>query len=423
MTTATGPNETLAATGRRSAMARAWSLARRLYWPLVLTLIALNAWWAYDARPLPDRRTLAGLVNAGKTEEAESALRAWVRRSPHDAEIRVTLARLLAGREDYRGCAEQLRAVPFWSPRKPEALYREAQTWLRIDRARDAEAALRAYTRDDPNHPVEKPHLLDAQIELINLLTLENRWEQAREVIWRAHDQVNPQSREEFLVMSLRTILERSSPRASVETLRRYLAADPEDDAARLALAVALDELGRRSEADGLLAECLRRRPSDRDVWVARLEILHGRGDLDALGAALHEAPSTLNEDLAGYRAQFLTHQGRLEEAATAYTLAIPRRPGDADLLYRYALVAHRLGRVEEERAATQKHKVWRLAREALPDVLGEYGREGRIGSATPARRVELLGRLAELCRDLGMERDAREWGRLRDAERSKGRS
>lgn len=421
MTTLTGTTDGVpetGPTGRQSFSGRLWSRVRPFYWPTVLALAAVNLWWFLDTSPLPELTTLAGLINAGRTEEAERSLRAWTRRSPHYAEPRLLLARLLAAREDYRGCAEQLRAIPFWSPLKPEAFYREAQTWLKIDRASDAEDALRALAKVDPNHPVNAPFLFEAQIDLINLLTMENRWEDAREVIWGAIDRADPANREEFLVMSLRTLLERSSPSASLETLRRYLAADPDDQAARLALASALDAVGRREESDAMMAECLRRLPEDPAVWTARMEILRDRADPDAFREALAEAPKALDATLSGYRAHSLVARGKLEAAADAYALAIANRPGDAEFLYRSALIARRLGRTEAEQTATRKHRVWRLAREALPEILGEYGREGRGAAAVPARRFELLGKLAEICRDLGMERDAAEWARLRDAAR-----
>ena len=80
-------------------------------------------------------------ANRVSTARVEPILREHLRRSPHDGEARMMLARALAGRGDLLGCARQLHEVPFWSPRKAEALFREGQSYLKIDRAKDAEDA------------------------------------------------------------------------------------------------------------------------------------------------------------------------------------------------------------------------------------------------------------------------------------------
>ena len=51
------------------------------------------------------------------------------------------LARTLAAAGDYLGCARELHEVPYWWPQKAEALLREGQSYLLIDRAQDAERA------------------------------------------------------------------------------------------------------------------------------------------------------------------------------------------------------------------------------------------------------------------------------------------
>ena len=72
---------------------------------------------------------------------AEPALREHLRRAPHDGELMIMLARALAARGDLLGCARQLHEVPYWWPQKAEAIFREGQSYLQIDRAKDAEHA------------------------------------------------------------------------------------------------------------------------------------------------------------------------------------------------------------------------------------------------------------------------------------------
>jgi tetratricopeptide (TPR) repeat protein len=377
----------------------------------VLGLAALNAWWWWEERPLPEPREVARWLDAGRGDDAERALRAWVRRSPYSAEARLMLARALAGKGDLTGCAGQLRAVPFWSPLKGEALFREAQTWQQLKRAADAEAAFRRYLADDPNHPEPKAHRDLAEVELINLLTLEGRWDEARALIWGSFDRAaSARQREELLVMVVRTETERYEPSAAVVPLRQFVTADPSDFEARLALATAAEALGRPAEADAQVAACLRLRPRDPRAWRARLEILKARADINALRRALAEAPAEVESVLWPYRGEVLVRDGDLAGAFDAYARAIAASPDEADLHYREALLARRLGRTQDEERALRRHQVLRAAREALPDAMSSFLK-------TPADRPDAkkaaAARLSELSKDLGKVRESQEWARL----------
>jgi tetratricopeptide (TPR) repeat protein len=389
------------------------SFCRWLFWPSVLGLVALNVWWYVEARPLPELKTLSAWIDAGRTAEAEETLRTWLKRSPNYGEARVMLARMLAARNDLRGCAEQLRAVPYWSQLKTEALFREGQTWLSIDRARDAEQAFRRYIADDPNHPVSKPYQAHAEVELINLLTVENRWEEVRAVIRSALPRTEGVAREELLVMSLRTFLERWIPKAAYKTLNRYVAADSSDLDARLALALNAQLLGRSDESDAQIAVCLQGRPADLNVWRTWLDLLKERGDLQALRTTLDKAPEVVSPVLWPYRGQVLAQDGKLQAAFEAYSKAITARPNDADLYYSYALIARRLGKAKEEEQALKKLKVMRKAREELPDALEDYVKLRDEAGTTPEQRSASCARLSKVCKELGWEFDATEWAKL----------
>jgi len=395
--------------------ARAWP--RVGFWAAVVGLAGVNAWRFWDDRPVPETRALVGLVESGRGGEAEPALRTLLRRSPHDAPTRMLLARLLAERGDHRGCAEALRGVPFWSPSKHDALYYEAQSWMEADRARDAEAAYRAYIAEDPNH-TSPPGVSRAEtvVALVNLLSLEDRWDATREVIWQVLPGAQGGDREELLVMSLRTALERSSPKASVAALRRYVAADGGDYAARLALARASDSLGDRATADAQFDACLALRPADPEVWRALAEARKRRADPAALRAALARAPASAAVVLRPYRAFLLVLDGKLAEAADAYDAALADRPDEPEMCYRAALVARRLGRPESEAKYLRRYRALESATEALPVAFTDYVRDARPAESDPSKRAAALGRLADLCQTLGRDRDAREWARLRDA-------
>ena len=87
----------------------------------------------------PDDRDLDR--EPGNTAPPSKELREHLRRAPHDGAARMMLARVLAASGDLAGCTRELHQVPAWWPQKAEALYREGQAYLLMNRARDAEAA------------------------------------------------------------------------------------------------------------------------------------------------------------------------------------------------------------------------------------------------------------------------------------------
>src|SRR5262249_6944573 len=175
-------------------------------------------------------------------------LREHLRRAPHDGAARMMLARVLAARGDLAGCARELHQVPTWWPRKPEALYRAGQAYLRMDRARDAEAAWLAVIDAAPLHPADPAVFHDASQELLRLYAAEDRWDDAHVLLWKIYDLAAPADRPAVLAMRIRSELERIAPTASVPLLKRYVAADPADWEARRALANAERALGQRCE-------------------------------------------------------------------------------------------------------------------------------------------------------------------------------
>ncbi len=175
-----------------------------------------NAWWYWrDTRPLSDTAAVERLLRQGNAAAAETAAREHVRRSSHDGELRTLLARALAARGDLLGCARQLHEVPYWSAHKPDALLREGQAYLHLDRARDAERAWLELIKDDPLHPAPPELLTDAYNALLKLYAIEDRWEDAYPVIWSAYDRASgTQERLYWLTMRMRASSSASLPRS-----------------------------------------------------------------------------------------------------------------------------------------------------------------------------------------------------------------
>lgn len=404
--TTTNPRRTRRRAGRR--------LLFGLLWAAIGAMAAWNGLYYWNHRPLPDLKTVNRLILRHQDREAESILKARLRQFPHEVASRILLARLLGARGAVAEAAKQLHAVPFWWPEKTDCLLREAQAWISIDHARDAEAAWLAYLRDDPNHPAAKPDIAAAEADLINLYGTEDRWPEVREVVWRSHDRVTTAAgKRELTLMALRTRIERFAPEDSLPKLRRYVAADPGDRHAWIGLARVAEEGKKPAEADKALAHCLATWPDDPDVRRTQLQILALRGESPALDALLANPPESYKSadlywNLLGLRA---FKAGRWQEAADAYRKALRITPSEPESVYRLALSEQRLGHKEQARILLKQHAAMESASSELTRSVNLYldatMSDPPPGTPSPA---EAARKLAEICRTLQWDREAAAW-------------
>jgi len=402
----------MAVRGRRTRL-----LARALVGACLLVgLLAFNVWsyWR-DTRPLPDLNTISDWMRREQYAPAETALREQLRRSPHDGETRMMLARVLAARGDTLGCARQLHEVPYWSPRKAEALYREGQSYMLIDRAKDAEAAWLESIKDDPLHPVSSDLFHDACQELLKLYAIEDRWEDAYPVIWTAYDHAAPVDHPVLLAMRMRSELERIAPKESIEVLRRYVAAAADDWEALRALARAEQALGRPVEAARHFQACLRGSPDNVRAWHGYLAMLLEQGDLDAFLALLQKAPKSADGEAETWMFRGVAREKAADWQAAAehFRKAIKLDPSVPKYYYRLAMAEERLGLRELAVTHRKRTKEMNEARGQLPAAYASYFAAREPDKSGAPDLVATCKRLSSICETLGWTRAAQAWSRL----------
>lgn len=194
----------------------------------------------------------------------------------------------------------------------------------------------------------------------------------------------------------------------------------PDHPAGHLGAAVALRELGRTGEAEGLIAEAMARFPDDPAPLIGWAALAHGQGDwavaaerwtklrsrfpeapvgyalglaaLRALGrdeeavALLRQTAERFSEQLDGQvqAVQGLRECGRLDEAEAVLSAALDRFPDEARLRFEHAVVA---AAREDWPAAAER---WDLVRTRFPEQPW-----GFVGGAL-ARREQGRGAEAE---------------------------
>jgi predicted Zn-dependent protease len=355
------------------------------------------------------------MIGAGRLDEAESALRVQLARSPRHGEAWRWLARLEARRGNQRRCAEALHRVPAWWPGKREDQFLEGQAFLQAGRARDAERAWRGAVADDPLHPLSGPMVNGATQSLVGLLLLQERQAEAREVLWQAHPQVQPREQPTILGTMMRVEVERIDPAEAVATLSRYAAADPDDRATRLALARALQGAGDPRAADERATPLLGGADSA-DAWRVHLLNLLDRNQTETLAEAFRRAPAALLETtdplyqtVAGVVAE---NAGDLDRARASFEAALGRDAFDPETHFRLARVLLRLGDAAGAAEHRERSRVLRDARKRIPDALVAL-RDAERRPADREARARVYRELEQISRTLGWTRLADEWARL----------
>ncbi len=389
---------------------------RLSFWLLMPVLLVWNVWLAWESRPVRDLTEIARSMRLNQFSEAEQALRDRLRRSPHDGESRMLLARLLAQQDDLIGCAEQLHEIPFWWPEKAEALYLEKEAYYNGQHAPGAESAWRNLIAFDPLHPPPATYFSNACMNLAKLYLLQNRSEEAVEVLWQLYEEVEPRHHESILSVRFESILNQVRPDHAVEYLRQFVETVPDDWNSRRALALAEQANGRPETAIRQINACLEALPDDPKVHRDRLIILEAQEKYEALAMAIREIPEKADRDARTWNILGTFHErsGRLEAAAEADLRAFELDPTDFTSLYRLALLEQRLGRPEQAQESLRRHAELRASLLQLPDAFQEYqaSLSGRQFVEGPDR-AEAIEELIRICEVIGWTREAEAWRAL----------
>jgi tetratricopeptide (TPR) repeat protein len=383
---------------------------------LLLSVLAFNfSWYSRASRPTPNYDKVSKWIQLEQFVKAESALRDHLRKSTRDNQARISLARVLAARNDFLNCARELNEIPFWSVEKPEALFREGQSYLSINQARNAERAFLEVIKDDPSHPISPGLYHDASQELLKIYAIEDRWEDAYWVIWRSYDHAKPVDYLPLLLMRLRPELERLAHKESSSILSQFVSAQFDDWEALQALARAQGALGQYPDSVRHFQTCINGRPEDVRAWRDYFALQLDRGVLDSLLGLLRRAPSGADSESEIWMYQGLASEqiGNWMKAANDFHKAIELNPCIPKYYYRLAMVEERLGLRDKAIAHRQRTKDMNDARAQLPAAYASFFGGKKSGESTREQLDAARKRLVSLCETLGWLRAAQAWSRL----------
>lgn len=377
-----------AATGRHG-----WAAA--IASALGFTAIVGIVWWWYvgsGSEPPVDRlrRQAQMLMQVHDLESARPIIARLNGRSTVGDEDRLLLGVLR--KEEGRLDDAESALAPIGDDSSQAALTYLARGQIDRERYRmaDAERDFKRALEIDPN-------LIAARYELIYLYGMELRrpelHEQFREV---ARRRALP-FRDVFLWCLTRRV--DWDPQGSYAELSKYLAADPDDRQARLALADSFRLLTRFDE--GL--ETLAKLPDDDpEARVLRARILLDQGD--QLGAeAIFDAGPADDPGLARFRGRLALARRDWNAAIEQFRIGLEADPSDRDALFGLGQALNQLGRPDEARPY--------LKSAADYDLVASLMTKAALDSAKDD--TQLIRSLGAAFETIGRRDEARAWYRL----------
>jgi tetratricopeptide (TPR) repeat protein len=181
--------------------------------------------------------------------------------------------------------------------------------------------------------------------------------------------------------------------------LEKFLTADPEDRASRLALAEVLLAAGRLDQSEavlGLLSD------SDLDGRVLRARIALGRLQLDKVRALVSVGPAE-HAGLALLRGYLAIKSKDLQTADREFRRALKVDPTNREAIQGIALVLKQVDKPEKAAPYLRMAEQWRHMTDLLQRVNTPEGRHDGV----------LLRQLGETCEALGQYAEARAWYQL----------
>ena len=362
---------------------------------LALSGLAVAAWLVLARRGSPpvDMESIRSAIEARRYVEAEAALVRRLEGDPDDAAwLMLGDLRAKAGRDDEALPAFERVRGP--GPSYSRARTRAAEIFLRRRDASRAEQALRDAAKGDPE-------AIDARRRLADLLALEGRDDEGRTVLRELY-RIVPDPRD--LVTMVRLALPDTVGQDEANKLGPFLARTPDDPILRRARGLVLLRAGKPAEARPDLEAA---GPAFEDDPVGRIALAESRlasRDLDAIEAALgfEPTPKRLRADWWRMKGQVEEARGRTSLAIDDYRKALEENPDDRAALDRLARALAGRGEDNAARPLLERSEAVRARRAAIAEGLERCLRTGPDPGA--------FEQLARLCRDSGLQAEARAW-------------
>jgi tetratricopeptide (TPR) repeat protein len=349
---------------------------------------------------------LPSLLAAGRFDEVEATLRAFLEIEPGDARANMLIAQASLARPDPkpRLALEHLRRVRV-TGREARAIVRlnEGKAYSALGRQNLAEAAWLDALSLDPLVP-------EAGWDLLGLYQSQGRREDAHELAMRLfRREPDPHDRAQLLLELLRQDAQPISANSLIATFEPAVKAHPDDLHSAIALGRAYVASSRPEEGLPILRGLVERFPQSAAAWDALLAGLDESSLTDELAAALDRLPASVaaSRRLARHRGALALKRRDWPRAVQWYRRAWSIDPSDGRVLYRLCLALRAAGLTGELGALDSRFRALEAARErALP----LYEEADAVSTLGAGRNRDLYQRIASLREAMGRPDEALAW-------------
>ena len=375
------------------------SAARRRAWLwiaaclTIAALVAACAFWRFkSSQPTPDAIWERAQANfhAGRYEEVALDLRRLDRMREPTTLDWFLRGQLAAIREQLDEASADLAKVPDDHQVAAHARLMAGQVERRRDRVRLAEAAFLAALRLDPS-------LVRAHRELITIYGIQFR---------RAEFKAEFVALQKLTHLSFDDVYHWTSllnnswdPADVVDSLMRYVAADPLDRHSRLALAEIYRRMGRQEDSESTLEPLA---AADPDADAIRVQIAFDRGEIEQADRLLALGKAD-NPALARLRGAEALGCRRVQTAVEQFRIAYAANPDDHETVFGlWAALELQGDKAKAQPIRDAAHNLDRL------NSLLQRGR-----AATARQDLPLIRDFGTLCEALHRDDEARAWFHL----------
>jgi len=370
-------------------------------------LLGAGLWW-YFCQPMP-LAEIRKLVARGQWDEANDAITKYLAKMPADNEALMLAARIAQAKDELERCVSLLGRVSGSLQLRCQAALARGQVLRQMGYGQRAEQALRqAAELADQLGDRGVGYGVLARSELVSLLHLENRLDEALELLRQMPTPELDRWRSLIIKTSMLVKPDVRSDSA-IEKLQQCIRLDESDMAARRALIYYLLEAGNLAQAKAEAEQCVKRWPEDIRSVELLIECLLELRELDQASELIERYGERLvSAKGLRLRAQWLIERGDAAGAAKLLSRSLELNAYEPATHFLLARALRLQGRADAARRHMELFKRYTEQR----DALSRFCRTVRLAAPTdwtapePAKCVELARR----CSTLGHNDLAREW-------------
>ncbi len=247
---------------------------------------------------------------------------------------------------DFQGAVDWSRKALSASPRSIRAVVQQADALMSLRQYEEAERLLKQALTADPENPLVMEMMINAYLEM-------NRPEDAQSVFEKLKTANPSGSRNDTAVQHIeaRLLAARGTPEEAEKAIRARLAADPGNLVLMRDLALTLEQLGKKKEAEEMLVDYAEAHKEKPEAWATLAQFYARRNTPEYLGkasSALTRALLASPNDAQALR-EMVDLQMRRGDTVSANTLCdryLALHPDDPVMLFRKASL---LGQRNEE--------------------------------------------------------------------------